>query len=116
VWLDACHRLFYNYCQVECHTKIGSIYKNQETGAYEICLLPDGLGGPYDTAAEYYRTWSARQKDTCPRITTDDVSRIGELASAMSKHDTGPFRLTHPDFGHQYIIVNDDFDILACCH
>jgi hypothetical protein len=31
----------------------------------------------------------------------------------ISKYDKGPFRLIHPDFGHNNIIVDDDFNILG---
>jgi Phosphotransferase enzyme family len=48
-----------------------------------------------------------------PGATSDFVSRINEVSSLISKHDDGPFRLIHPDFGHNNIIVDDDFNILA---
>lgn len=92
--------------------KIGSIFKNPETGTFEIGPLPDGLGGPYQTATEYYRAWAtrniARQEDG-----SDFVSRIEEVSSRISKHDNGPFRLIHGDFSQHNIMVDDDFNMLA---
>lgn len=92
--------------------KIGSLFKNPETGKYDIGPLPDGLGGPYGTATEYYRAWAAQNIST-PGATSDFVSRVDEVSSLMSKHDDGLFRLVHPDFGHNNMIVDDDFNILG---
>ena len=92
--------------------KIGSIFKNPENGTFEIGPLPDGLGGPYQTATEYYRAWAAKniakQEDG-----SDFVSRIEEVSSLISKHDNGPFRLIHGDFSQHNIMVDDDFNMLA---
>jgi len=92
--------------------KIGSIFKNPETGTFEIGPLPDGLGGPYQTTTEYYRAWAARniarQEDG-----SDFVSRIEQVSSRISKHDSGPFRLIHSDFSQHNITVDDDFNMLA---
>jgi hypothetical protein len=92
--------------------KIGSIFKNPETGTYDIGPLPDGLGGPCRTATEYYRAWAAQNKST-PGATSPFVSLIGEVAPIISKHDHGPFRLVHGDFGHNNVIVDDNFNILS---
>jgi Phosphotransferase enzyme family len=92
--------------------KIGCVVKNPKTGTYDIGPLPNGLGGPYSTAAEYYRAWAA-QNMSKRGATSDFVSQIYEVASLISKHNDGPFRLVHPDFGHNNIIVDDDFNILG---
>jgi Phosphotransferase enzyme family len=92
--------------------KIGSIFKNPEIGQYEIGPLPNGLGGPYSTATEYYRAWAAANNSK-PGATSDFPSRIETIASIISENDSGPFRLIHPDFGHNNIIVDDDFNILS---
>jgi len=92
--------------------KIGSIFKNRETGRFEIGPLPDGLGGPYKTTAEYYRAWAARnmakQADG-----SDFPSRVDEVSSFISEYNNGPFRLIHGDFSQHNIIVDDDFNMLA---
>jgi hypothetical protein len=92
--------------------KIGSIFKDPETGAYDIGPLPRGLGGPYRTATEYYRAWAAKNK-SMPGATSPFVSLIDEAAPLISKHDLGPFRLVHGDFGHNNVIVDDNFNILS---
>jgi len=92
--------------------KIGSIFKNKETGKYDVGPLTHGLGGPYSTAAEYYRAWTAHNK-SIPGVTSDFISRIERVSPLISKHNDGPFRLVHPHFGHQNVIVDDDFNILA---
>lgn len=92
--------------------KIGSILKNPETGAYEIGPLPNGLGGPFSTATEYYQAWAARNISK-PGAVSDFAHRINKFSSLISKHNNGPFRLIHPDFGHNNIIVDDDFNILS---
>jgi hypothetical protein len=92
--------------------KIGCIFKDPETGHYEIGPLPNGLGGPYLTATEYYQAWAASNMPE-PGVTSDFPSRIETIASMISKNDNGPFRLIHPDFGHNNIIVDDDFNILS---
>src|SRR5436190_7762181 len=48
-----------------------------------------------------------------PRATSDFPSRIETIATMISKNDNGPFRLIHPDFGHNNIIVDDDFNMLS---
>jgi Choline/ethanolamine kinase len=92
--------------------KIGSILKNLETGHYEIGPLSNGLGGPYTTATEYYRAWAAANISK-HGATSDFPSRIAAIASMISENDNGPFRLIHPDFGHNNIIVDDDFNMLS---
>ena len=92
--------------------KIGCIFRNPGTGHYEIGPLPNGLGGPYSTATEYYRAWAAANMSK-PGATSDFPSRIETIASMISKNDNGPFRLIHPDFGHNNIIVDDDFNMLS---
>jgi hypothetical protein len=79
---------------------------------HDIGPFPNGLGGPYRTATEYYRAWAAKNKST-PGATSPFVSLIDEAAPIISKHDLGPFRLVHGDFGHNNVIVDDNFNILS---
>jgi Phosphotransferase enzyme family len=74
--------------------------------------LPDGLGGPYQTATEYYRAWAAKNL-TKQEEGSDFVTRIEEASSFISTHDNGPFRLIHSDFSRHNVIVDDDFNMLA---
>ena len=92
--------------------KIGSIFKNSETGHYEIGPPANSLGGPYSTATEYYQAWAAANISK-KGATSDFPSRIESVASMISKNDNGPFPLIHPDFGHNNIIVDDDFNMLS---
>lgn len=39
--------------------------------------------------------------------------RVGELASKISARDQGPFPLFHVDFGHNNIVVDDDYNVLG---
>jgi hypothetical protein len=48
-----------------------------------------------------------------PDATSDFVARIDEVSSLLSKYDDGSFHIVHPDFGHNNIIVDDDFNILG---
>lgn len=39
--------------------------------------------------------------------------KVGELASKFSTRDHGPFPLFHVDFGHNNIVVDDDYNVLG---
>ena len=39
--------------------------------------------------------------------------RVGKLASKLSARDQGPFPLFHVDFGHNNIVVDDDYSVLG---
>lgn len=39
--------------------------------------------------------------------------RVGELASKIAARDEGPFPLSHLDFGHNNIVVDDDYNVLG---
>ena len=39
--------------------------------------------------------------------------RVEELASRIAARDQGPFLLFHVDFGHNKIIVDDDYNVLG---
>ncbi|EGD96537.1 hypothetical protein TESG_03977 [Trichophyton tonsurans CBS 112818] len=107
--------------------KIGSIIR-LENGSYDIGPIP-GLGGPFDTATEYFRAWSATIQfphpasfieNTCGNLgadiaksTAEFPQRIGELAEMLPVRDSGPFPLRHIDFGHNNILVDDNYKVLG---
>ena len=39
--------------------------------------------------------------------------KVGELASKITARDHGPFPLFHVDFGHNNIVVDDDYNVLG---
>ena len=89
--------------------KIGSIFKNTQTGEFEVGPIPS-LGGPYSTATEYYRAWASHNKSR-PSDTSNFPAQIEKVAESISSHNYGPFHLIHPDFGHHNVIVDDEFNI-----
>ncbi|KAK2748271.1 hypothetical protein FQN57_000929 [Myotisia sp. PD_48] len=107
--------------------KIGSIIR-QENGSYEIGPIP-GLGGPFETATEYFKAWSASARfprsdsyimEACKEFGEEVVKstaafprRIGQLANRLAVHDNGPFPLCHPQFGYHKVIVDDNYKVLG---
>ena len=84
--------------------------KNANTGEFEIGPLPDGLGGPYSTATEFYRAWAAKNMNL-PESSSDFPFRINCISACISQYDRGPFRLIHGDFGDHNILVDEDFNL-----
>ena len=41
------------------------------------------------------------------------LTKVGELASKITARDQGPFPLFHVDFGHNNIVVDDDYNVLG---
>ena len=62
-------------------------------------------------ATEFYRAWA--QRIPKPNATSNFLSHIQAAAPMISQHDRGPFRLIHLDFGHNNIIVDDEFNVLG---
>ena len=92
--------------------KIGSIFRNPDSGKYEIGPMANGLGGPFETAADYYRAWAT--KNISASDATSDLSRqIYELAPFISSDNHGPFRLFHPDFAVHNILVDEEYNLLS---
>lgn len=97
-------------------------------GTYDVGPL-EGLGGPFDTAAEYFEAWARHVEfpmgddkiRACSGPAADEIlqsiaefpARIGKLASRLCARDAGPFPLIHPDFGHNNIIVDDEYNVLG---
>lgn len=99
-----------------------------QDGTYDVGPLP-GLGGPFITATEYFEAWakSAKFVETMDRVKQiwgegyEEIiaqiasfpPRVGEVASKISARDQGPFPLFHVDFGHNNIVVDDDYNVLG---
>ena len=108
--------------------KIGRVFRSSD-GTYDVGPIPD-LGGPFETATEFFKAWAAQAKfptleETIRKMIGGDVveevlssirsfpTRIQSLAGLLSAHDTGPFPIYHPDLFQHNVIVDDDFDVLA---
>lgn len=108
--------------------QIGKIVSVKPDGTYQQGPIP-GLGGPFNTATEFFKAWAAtaqfgltteRLKSACggyfdellPSISSFPDS-IAALADKISTHDRGPFPICHGDFGHNNVVVNDDYDVLG---
>lgn len=99
-----------------------------EDGTYEQGPIP-GLGGPFDTAAEYFSAWSKKAKfgigedllrersgpyaaEIASSVSSFPAS-IGKLAQGVSVRNYGPFPLCHGDFGHNNTIVDNHYHVLG---
>lgn len=108
--------------------KIGMITK-REDGSYDIDAIP-GLGGPFETAAEYLHAWAnsvkfpmmeANMRAYLPPHLADEViasiqrfpDRIKEQLCNIAVRNEGPFPLYHPDFLHSNVIVDENYNILS---
>ena len=102
--------------------KIGAIIR-LEDGTYDVGPLPE-IGGPFSTATEYLKAWAktaqfpdlSQAKEGCGEYYDDIMAQIAdfpdklkEFASSIPVRDHGPFPLFHPDFGHNNILVDDDY-------
>ena len=108
--------------------KIGSIIR-LPNGTYDVGPLP-GLGGPFDTVTDYLRAWGqtakfyhpiSKIKEACGDL-ADEVrastlgfpAKVAELATTtIPTRNQGPFPLLHPDFGHNNIVVDDNYHVLG---
>ena len=86
-----------------------------ESGNFVIGPIPE-LGGPFCNAADYYCAWAVFQKENPRRRGKPDPfpERISKAAHFLSEHPSGPFALSHPDFGyHNFLVDDDDYNLLA---
>ncbi|KAK6000368.1 hypothetical protein QM012_003614 [Aureobasidium pullulans] len=105
--------------------KIGKIIGVSENG-FELGPIP-GIGGPFNTAAEFYKAWAENvvfdtkndrlrktsgvyAEEVQASITTFQAT-VGRLADKISLRNEGPFPLFHGDFGHHNIVVDDNYHI-----
>ncbi|KAK0368394.1 hypothetical protein CLIM01_14249 [Colletotrichum limetticola] len=107
---------------------IGAIVSRNGDGTYQQGPIP-GLGGPFNTATEFFKAWAAKATfgmtdeklrtasgqyadEIIPSVSSFPKS-ISNLASKLSARDHGPFPLCHGDFGHNNIIVDDEYRVLG---
>lgn len=105
--------------------KIGTVIRSRD-GGYESGPLP-GIGGPFDTAGEFFKAWADTvkfkwDKETVTRmmqrgpisaermiaIIKDFPLQIKAMADRLSLYNDGPFPLSHDDFLHSNIMVDED--------
>ncbi|KAB8211879.1 hypothetical protein BDV34DRAFT_219095 [Aspergillus parasiticus] len=108
--------------------KIGKITGINDDGSYRQGPIP-GLGGPFNTAAEFFRAWSTKVdfglshnqlKDAAGSF-VDELSisslafnaLMNDMVEELSKSDEGPFPLCHSDFGHNNMIFDDNYRLLG---
>ncbi|KAJ5249537.1 hypothetical protein N7524_011853 [Penicillium chrysogenum] len=131
------YRQTFYYSVAKCHVqltslrlpKIGTIVRNRD-GGYECGPLP-GIGGPFDTATEFFEAWANNVKfkwdketiacmmqrgpisaEQMNAIIENFPSQIKAIASRLSVCNDGPFPLAHDDFLHSNIMVDESsFDV-----
>jgi hypothetical protein len=105
-------------------SKIGTITLNED-GKYEAGPIP-GIGGPFDTAASFFKAWAdsakfKRDNETITRmmqrgpISADEMikilnefpSQIKAIAGQLPFRNEGQFPLCHSDFIHSNIMVDE---------
>ncbi|UPK93058.1 hypothetical protein LCI18_003993 [Fusarium solani-melongenae] len=108
--------------------QIGTIVSLNADGTCQQGPIP-GLGGPFNTATEFFQAWAAKAKfgtteeklreasgpyaaEIIPSVSSFPES-IRRLADRLSVLNYGPFPLCHGDFGHNNVIVNDAYRILG---
>lgn len=105
--------------------KIGMILQ-LEDGSYDIGPVP-GLGGPFETAQEYFAAWahsvqfSTSEETIRPQVPSDFADELvlsirqfpTQFKEALNRLpiSTGPFPLHHPDFYHSNVIIDDAYNI-----
>ncbi|MCJ1313126.1 hypothetical protein MMC25_006803 [Agyrium rufum] len=88
-----------------------------------------GLRGHFDTATEFFKPWAANVEcgmpgellqQACGSFADEIIPSIDlfkksiyELADRLSCHDSGPFPLGYGDFGHNNVIVDEQWNILG---
>ncbi|KAF5017914.1 hypothetical protein F66182_10130 [Fusarium sp. NRRL 66182] len=108
--------------------KIGTIESINPDGILQQGPIP-GLGGPFITATEFFEAWATHSKfgktdeqlragsgqfaDEIAHSTALFLPTIKKLANKLSVHDHGPFPIYHGDFGHNNVIVDDDYRVLG---
>ncbi|KAI0502731.1 hypothetical protein F5B22DRAFT_59121 [Xylaria bambusicola] len=108
--------------------QIGTIVSLNADGTCQQGPIP-GLGGPFNTATEFFRAWAAKVKAGLPedrreiaegRNAAEIISSvlsfpesISRLADRLSVLDSGPFPLCHGSFSHHNLIIDDAWQILG---
>jgi len=110
---------------------IGKIIGKTLDGSYIQGPIP-GIGGPFQTAEEYFKGWAEtsefgmsdeRLTGACGPFAAEIIpsvrsfkQSIHDAASKLSIHNNGPFPLCHGDFGHNNVVVDDNYKILGVIH
>jgi hypothetical protein len=107
--------------------QIGSIIKRSD-GTYAVGPIP-GIGGPFDTPADYFEAWAGQVKypynETTVRERTPSTvvveilksiqtfpSRIQEF-SKQFRFRKGPYPLFHTDLYNSNVIVDSEHNVLS---
>jgi len=107
---------------------IGTLLGKSPDGTFVQGPIP-GIGGPFHTAGEYFHAWAlntkfgmdpGRLEAACGPLTNEIIpsvdgfkAAIQGLAESFSIANNGPFPLCHGDFGHNNIVVNDQYQVLG---
>ncbi|KAK2471831.1 hypothetical protein H9L39_16587 [Fusarium oxysporum f. sp. albedinis] len=126
-FLKALARIHVQLSQVQL-PKIGTIESINPDGTLQQGPIP-GLGGPFITATEFFEAWATHSKfgktneqlragsgqfaDEIACSTALFLPTIKKLADKLSVHDRGPFPIYHGDFGHNNVIVDDDYRVMG---
>ncbi|KAE8151280.1 hypothetical protein BDV25DRAFT_128885 [Aspergillus avenaceus] len=97
--------------------KIGKVVGVNDDGSYRLGPIP-ALGGPFDTAAEYFKAWAAKAEfgpfvDEILSSVSTFRKLLADNAEWLSVNNTGPFPLCHDDFGHNNIVFDDNYRLLG---
>lgn len=108
--------------------KIGTIVGINEDGSYRQGAIP-GLGGPFETAEEFFRAWtmttefglseeelkeaSGPYSEEILASTSSFLPLIKTVASKIFSNNHGPFPLYHGDFGHNNMVFDDNYRLLG---
>ncbi|KAF2182611.1 hypothetical protein K469DRAFT_669624 [Zopfia rhizophila CBS 207.26] len=107
--------------------KIGSIIQLSD-GTYSVGPIP-GVGGPFDSAAEFFRAWAKQAKypykdkivreRTPPELVNEILISIREfpfqLANFTKRYcfQEGPFPLFHTDLYKSNILIDSEYGVLS---
>ncbi|KAJ6022354.1 hypothetical protein N7499_002882 [Penicillium canescens] len=108
--------------------RIGTILRQNEDGSFDQGPIP-GIGGPFETATEFFRAWAAKVEfglseaklreaagslaDELSFSASSFISSVKTLAGNLSVQDKGPFPLCHGDFGHNNMVFDDKYNLLG---
>jgi hypothetical protein len=107
-------------------SRIGAIVLRD--GEFDVGPIP-GLGGPFDTAAEYFEAWAntakfpsreARIRARTPADLVDEIltaissfpPRVRKLAGRFPFRE-GPFPLNHTDLYSSNVIIDTEYNVLS---
>uniref|UniRef100_A0A8H7NNU8 Aminoglycoside phosphotransferase domain-containing protein n=1 Tax=Bionectria ochroleuca TaxID=29856 RepID=A0A8H7NNU8_BIOOC len=102
--------------------RIGSLYEDGDS--FTIGPEPETGDGPWDTAADYYRSWMRHLVEVAERDADPEVKKKPSFNLPQSflplMHQysigltsCGPFRLVNRDFGAHNLLVDDNFNIVG---